>query len=59
MTDEECGDLHVYRDGETCYSEWQPTPEELAALAAGGRVCLWVWSGNTQPPVALGVKGGS
>lgn len=35
-------------------SFWLPTPEEVAALAAGAPVQLWV-VGQTMPPVALSV----
>lgn len=37
-----------------CESAWEPTPNELAALNAGGRVVLRVVGG--QPPVALYVE---
>lgn len=36
-----------------CVSRWEPTPDELAVLNAGGSVELWVQGG--QPPVALQV----
>ena len=36
-------------------SYWRPTPEELAALNAGGLVALSV-VGTTMPPVALEVE---
>mgnify|MGYP000936494736 CR=1 FL=1 len=50
---DDCRDLHV-RVIEGCYvSRWEPTPDELAALNAGGSVELWVVGG--QPPVALKV----
>ena len=53
-----CADLFVkvtkQIGGEVyCESAWEPTPEELAALVAGGSVILRV-VGN-QPPVALWV----
>ncbi len=35
-------------------SHWEPTPEELAALAAGGRLQLSIY-GTTHPVVSLGV----
>src|SRR6185312_6765932 len=34
-----------------CVSRWEPTPDELAILNAGGSVELWVM--GQQPPVAL------
>lgn len=57
-----CGALPITRtvwDGQAAVvSFWQPTAEELAALAAGASVQLWV-VGVTMPPVALmvGVPG--
>ena len=50
-----CRDLHVRFDASegTCISRWEPTPEELEILKAGGSVELWV-CGN-QPPVYIGV----
>jgi hypothetical protein len=53
MTDEQCGELEVFTDGEHCISCWEPMPEERAAIAAGAPVWLWVHSGRTQPPVSL------
>jgi len=53
MTDEECGSLPVFRDGQHCISCWQPTLKERLSILLFGKVWLWVWMGNTQPPVAL------
>jgi hypothetical protein len=53
MTDEQCGSLPVYTDGQTCLSEWELTAEEMAWIVRTKRVRLWVWSGRTQPPVSL------
>ena len=37
-------------------TEWEPTALELAHLAAGARVRLWIWThGNPLQPVALDV----
>lgn len=38
-------------------SFWKPTAEELALLAAGGSVALWI-VGQTMPPVSLAVEPG-
>lgn len=46
-------DLHVKRIDDCCVSRWEPTPDELAVLNAGGSVELWVIGG--QPAVALQV----
>jgi hypothetical protein len=40
--------------GKVCESAWEPTPDELAALHAGGSVILSVVGG--QPPVMLSVQ---
>jgi hypothetical protein len=54
-----CGALPITRteiDGmPAVVSYWKPTAEELAALAAGGSVALWV-IGTTMPPVSLVVE---
>ncbi len=55
MTDEECGPLPVFRDGKHCISCWSPSWRERLALALGRPLWLWVWMGNTQPPVSLDV----
>lgn len=59
QTELPCGALPVTRvvaDGVPhVVSFWQPTPEELKALAAGAPVELWV-VGHTMPPVALAVE---
>lgn len=46
--------LAVHVDG-TFVSAWFPTPDELAALARGQPVYLFV-TGTSHPPVFLGVK---
>jgi hypothetical protein len=53
MTDEECGSLPVYNDGQHCISCWRPTWRERLSILLFGKVWLWVYSGYTQPPVAL------
>jgi hypothetical protein len=53
MTEEQCGSLPVYRDGQTCLSCWGMTWRERLTILFKGRVWLWVWMGNTQPPVKL------
>lgn len=53
-----CGALPITRtdwDGlPAVVSFWRPTAEELALLAAGGSVALWL-IGNTMPPASLAV----
>lgn len=55
MTEEECGSLRVAIDHDEgfCLSCWEPSKEEIEAIAKGGKVWLWVYGGNTQPAVAL------
>lgn len=52
-TDEQCGSLPVATDGMVCISCWQPTWKERLSILLFGKVWLYVWSGQTQPPVAL------
>lgn len=53
MTEAECGVLAVHRTGIHCISRWRLNWRERLALVFGAPVWLWVWSGDTQPPVAL------
>jgi hypothetical protein len=57
MTEEECGTLAVHQTSNgICISRWVPTLSERLALILGAPVWLWVWSGRTQPPVALTIN---
>jgi hypothetical protein len=53
-TDEQCGSLRVYDNGEQLLSMWQPDEKERRDLTEGGSVLLWV-TGAGHPPVALSV----
>jgi len=53
MTDEECGSLPVYTDGKECISLWKMTWRERFSALFFGKVWLFIYSGFTQPPVAL------
>lgn len=50
MPEGACADVHVFSDGIVCVTCWQPTPEERAAIAAGGPVWLSQQMGGTMPP---------
>jgi hypothetical protein len=56
MSDKECGSLPVLTDGTQCLSLWRMTWRERISALLFGRVWLWVYSGETQPPVALEVS---
>lgn len=49
----EVGALPVCTDGNVCVSCWELTPEELEIVKRTGKIFLFVFSGETQPPVAL------
>jgi hypothetical protein len=51
MSDEECGPLPVYRDGQQCISCWRFTPEEMEVLLQTHCVFVGVLSGQSQPPI--------
>jgi hypothetical protein len=53
MTDEQCAPLHIFRTGEQCISCWRASFFDRLRILFKGVVWLWVWSGNTQPPVAV------
>lgn len=48
-----CDPLRIYTDGQVCLSAWQVPWRARLAILLRGRVWLWVWFGQTQPPVAL------
>lgn len=52
--EDEVHDLHCLVTEGFYVSRWEPTPDELAVLVAGGSVELWVMGG--QPPVYLTAK---
>ena len=56
MTDEQCTSLPVWTDGEHCLSCWQGTWLERLQFLFTGKLWLWVHSGETQPPVAVGTQ---
>lgn len=56
MTDEECGSLEVYTDGEQCVSCWRGSLIERIVFLLTGEIWLWVHSGETQPPVVVSVE---
>lgn len=56
MSDEECQPLPVFTDGQRCVSCYQLTDEDVADLVKTRRLWLHVWSGSTQPPVALATR---
>jgi len=56
MTDKECGPLHVYSDGKHCISLWKLTFAERVKGLLFGNLWLYIWSGETQPPVAIVIK---
>ena len=53
MTDDECSSLAIWNDGQACISCWKPSIRERLSILFFGKVWLWVYSGATQPPVAI------
>jgi len=53
MTEEECGALLVFTDGDQCISCWAMSFRQRLKVLFFGRIWLGVLSGNTQPPVWL------
>jgi len=56
MTEEECSSLDVYSNGEQCISCWKLTPEEMMEVLQTGVVWVQIFSGDTQPPILIGVS---
>lgn len=49
-----CVDVHAFSDGHSqCVTCWEPTPEERAAIAAGGPVWISVHYAGGMPPVGV------
>jgi hypothetical protein len=55
MTDEECGSLPVYCDGESCISCWELSDEDIEKLIKTRKLWFRVFSGITQPPIGFTV----
>ena len=55
-TDEQCSSLKVHNDGEKTISCWQLTVWERIKLLFTGKIWLWVWYGNTSPPVCVDIE---
>ena len=55
LVGEGCLDLPVFRDGTVVVSCWEMTDDERKAFLLTGRVYLYVYSGKSSPPVALGI----
>lgn len=55
MTEEECGDLPVYMDGQEIVSCWELSGEELDEVKRTGCVWLMVFGQITPPVCVLGV----
>lgn len=52
-TEKECGPLHIYCDNKYCLSRWRGSWLDRLRFLFTGDMWLWVWSGQTQPPVML------
>lgn len=52
---EDCDPLPVYADATRCISRWKLSCKERFQALWHGHIWLYVWSGTTQPPVALSV----
>jgi hypothetical protein len=53
LTEEECGSLPIFTDGQICVSCWELSEEEKQKILKTGKIWLMVWSGTTQPPVCI------
>ena len=56
FTAHDCEDLPAIRENGMIVSHWQPGPEELETLNAGGFVRLSVL-GEFHPPICIDVEG--
>ena len=51
MTDEQCGSLPVFCNGEQIISRWQMSWWERIKVFCSGKIWVSVWSGHTSPPI--------
>jgi hypothetical protein len=54
MDDLQCCSLPVFKNGVNCVSCWELTEEDLLEIAKTKRIYVSVWSGKTQPLIAVG-----
>ena len=56
MTDKECSPLPVWNgDGQRCISCWKANLKERLLFLFTGKMWLWIWYGQTQPPVCVDI----
>ena len=53
MTDDQCGDLHVFQKDNTSISCWSASWKERLKILLFGKIWLGVVAGASQPPVYL------
>lgn len=53
MTEKECSSLDVFCDDRQCISLWKATWRERLKFLLYGKIWVYVFSGVTQPPIAL------
>lgn len=53
MTDDECGSLPVFCDGNECVSKWKMSFAERLHCLFRGFIWVRIFSGNTQPPILI------
>ncbi len=56
MPEGKCADVHAYSDGKICVVLAEPTPEERAAIAAGGPIWISFHMSGVMPPVSINVE---
>ena len=52
-TEDECGPLDVYNNGEISISKWKMSWRERLHCLFRGYVWAFVWFGPTQPPICI------
>ena len=53
MTEDECGNLHVFNNGKQSISCWKLNFKQRLNALLFGKIWLCVYAGHTQPPVWL------
>jgi len=56
MTDDECGSLAIFTDGNISISCWKLSFKDRIKILLSGMIWLWIFCGNSHPPVSITIN---
>ena len=56
MTNQECGSLPIYTNGEQCISCWELSDDDIMDIVKYKKIWVGVYSGENQPPIWLDTR---